>query len=390
VAQVWAGDRWGAFFWPRIGHEVVVTFEEGDPDQPMIVGSVYNAENMPWFTLPANKELGGFKSASMRGKARKNFNGIVFNDEKGREHLSMHSERNLSLNSECDKMIHSGRHKGERVGIANVLTVGKLIPGGGSGGGEFSEGDPWNHPNPQGQLGINATVTYGDAFSVATPLNSGLCLGSNFQACINPFGLAAGVPGTPFPEFLHAFLGNSMGGNMQFTVGTNASLTLGQTFDISIGPPQIAIHQGYGDHIPVTILCGILAAAAFAYVLAFSLIPTYMPDPNNPQATDQDKEQSGDLVRTDTTLAYQLVVNALMTAILYAESTFDQAEWEEDDKIKEMFEVHNSVLNLPNPPNVPVTNVKPNWWRDWGALTFGGCGVLGVLGAEIALPLIED
>jgi type VI secretion system secreted protein VgrG len=52
VAQVWAGKGWGAFFWPRIGHEVVVVFEEGDPDQPLIIGSVYNAQNMPPFQLP--------------------------------------------------------------------------------------------------------------------------------------------------------------------------------------------------------------------------------------------------------------------------------------------------------------------------------------------------
>ena len=54
-----------------------------------IIGSVYNAENMPWFKLPLNKQLTGFKSASVRGTAHKNYNGIVFNDEKGREHLSI-------------------------------------------------------------------------------------------------------------------------------------------------------------------------------------------------------------------------------------------------------------------------------------------------------------
>ncbi|TMQ32333.1 MAG: type VI secretion system tip protein VgrG, partial [Planctomycetota bacterium] len=47
VAQVWAGKRWGASFWPRIGQEVIVAFQEGDPDQPIIVGSVYNADQMP-------------------------------------------------------------------------------------------------------------------------------------------------------------------------------------------------------------------------------------------------------------------------------------------------------------------------------------------------------
>ena len=89
VAQVWAGKGWGAFFWPRIGHEVVVVFEEGDPDQPLIIGSVYNAENMPWFALPANKQLGGLKSATVRGIAQKNYNAIIFNDEKEHEHLAI-------------------------------------------------------------------------------------------------------------------------------------------------------------------------------------------------------------------------------------------------------------------------------------------------------------
>ena len=47
VAQMWAGKRWGVSFWPRIGQEVIVAFEEGDPDQPIIVGSVYNPDQMP-------------------------------------------------------------------------------------------------------------------------------------------------------------------------------------------------------------------------------------------------------------------------------------------------------------------------------------------------------
>ena len=47
VAQVWAGKGWGAMFFPRVGHEVVVAFEEGDIDQPLIVGSVYNSETVP-------------------------------------------------------------------------------------------------------------------------------------------------------------------------------------------------------------------------------------------------------------------------------------------------------------------------------------------------------
>jgi type VI secretion system secreted protein VgrG len=129
VAQVWAGKGWGAFFWPRIGHEVVVHFEEGDPDQPIITGSVYNSDNMPPFKLPLRKKTGGIKSASFTGSSKENFNGIVFFDEKGHEHTSIHSERHMTLNAEFDTRTKVGRHKGERVPGASLLTVGR-IPGG--------------------------------------------------------------------------------------------------------------------------------------------------------------------------------------------------------------------------------------------------------------------
>jgi type VI secretion system secreted protein VgrG len=392
VAQVWAGNRWGAFFWPRIDHEVVVIFEEGDPDQPVIIGSVYNAQNMPWFNLPVNNQLGGFKSASVHGKAHKNFNGIVFNDEKGHEHLSMHSERNLSLNSEYDKMIHSGRHKGERVGIANLLTIGKLFPGGGSGGGEFSEGDPWPHPAPQGAVGMNTVVTYGDNFQVACPLNHQLAVGNNFQVCINPAGLTVGVPGIPVPRFMGAIMGNGMGGNMQFSVGTSAQFTLGQSFEISIGPPKIEIHQSYFDHVPVNVLCGILTGVAIVYLLAYGLIPTYSPDDSAAKAVNQDKEQSGDVGRAVTTLIYQAVVDILMTAILAVESGIDRLEWLADDTMKQLFDVDRSVLQLHKGPNVPDSPdwVPPEWWSNWGATTFGCAGVLAALTAEVVIPAVAD
>ena len=67
VAQPWAGKNWGFVAIPRIGHEVVVDFLEGDPDRPIIVGSVYNAENMPPYTLPDNKTQTGIKTRSSKG-----------------------------------------------------------------------------------------------------------------------------------------------------------------------------------------------------------------------------------------------------------------------------------------------------------------------------------
>ena len=394
VSQVWAGDGWGSFFWPRIGHEVVVTFEEGDPDQPLIIGSVYNAKNMPWFKLPTNRQLGGIKSASERGSAHQNYNGFVFNDEKGQEHLSIHSERNLSLNSEGDKMIHSGRHKGERVGIANMMTVGKLIPGGGgSGGGEFSEGDPWMHPQPMGFLGMNTAITYGDAFQVATPLNNQLAVGNNFQLCINPFGLAAGVEGAAIPDFIKSLLGGGMGGSMQFTMGTNAQFTLGQTYEISIGPPKIEIHQGYDQHYAVNTLCAILAGLAVVYVIGYGLIPTYTGSDTEAKATKQHNEQSGDRTRGIVTLAYQLVADLGLSVILGVECGIDHVDWIADDLMKTLYKVDSTVLALYSAPDANAAAAKagtPGWWANWGSQTFGCIGALAVGAAELLIPAVED
>ena len=103
VSQVWAGPTWGAFFWPRVGHEVVVAFAEGDPDQPLIVGSVYNAKNMPPVDLPSEKMIGGIKSKIFEGDPAKNFNAICFHDSPGTEYVQIHSEKNEVSNSETNK-----------------------------------------------------------------------------------------------------------------------------------------------------------------------------------------------------------------------------------------------------------------------------------------------
>jgi type VI secretion system secreted protein VgrG len=390
VAQVWAGKGWGAFFWPRVGHEVVVIFEEGDPDQPLIVGSVYNKENMPWFALPINKELAGFKSASVRGTAKHNYNGFVFNDEKGHEHLSIHSENNLSLNSETDKMIHAGRHKGERVGVANLLTVGKFVPGGGGSGGGFDEGDPMPNPAPTGVVGMNSVFTFGDNFQAACPLNHQLVIGNNVQMCINPAGLAAGAPGSTIPPFMQVLAGSGLGGSMQFTFGTNAQFTLGQTLEISVGPPKIEIHAQYHKHGLVTLLSSLLSAFSIVFMIVYDVKGLAAEKAYNKLTDDQRAaagpgEQSGDKERVNLVVAYQLLMDIMLGMIMAFEQAADSTEWLADNTMKELYKIDQACLDKLGVPSVGG-DPDDSAWSDGGAVDWlGGVGILAAIGAEMML-----
>jgi len=396
VAQVWAGKGWGSFFWPRIGHEVVVSFEEGDPDQPLIVGSVYNAENMPWHRLPINKELSGIKSESVRGHANKNYNAVIFNDEKGKEHLSIHSEHNLSLNSEDDKMIHAGRHKGERVAVANVLTVGKILPvsGGGSGGASYEEGNPMPNPPPAGVVGLNSMFVYGDNFQGACPLNYQLAIGNNIQLCINPIGLMAGAPNAHNTQMqpMQAIAGSGMGGSMQFTIGTNAQFTLGQSYEITIGPPKIEIHAVYKQHLPVSIACGLLGLFSVLYMIAYDLMKGQNNSTayNSLTATDSSRdaatagEQTGDDTRATLTILYQMLSDFTLVAILALEAAADKTDWLADDTMKDMYNLDQKAANLWGASGV-CDDPKDDPWSQTGVGVVGAIGVGAALIAEIVL-----
>jgi hypothetical protein len=97
VASQWAGQQWGMIFLPRIGQEVMVDFIQGDPDQPVITGSFYNANNMPPYALPANKTQSGIKTRSSKGGTAANYNEIQFEDKKGSEALNITAEKDMTI-----------------------------------------------------------------------------------------------------------------------------------------------------------------------------------------------------------------------------------------------------------------------------------------------------
>jgi len=103
VATPWAGKQWGMIHIPRIGQEVLVDFVDGSVDHPIVVGSVYNADQMPPYKLPDNKTQSGLKSRSTLQGGASNFNEIRLEDKKGSEQLFIHAEKNQDIEVENDE-----------------------------------------------------------------------------------------------------------------------------------------------------------------------------------------------------------------------------------------------------------------------------------------------
>lgn len=116
VASGWAGDRYGALTIPRVGMEVLVSFLEGDPDQPLITGCLYHAEHVPPVGLPAHKTRSTFKSLSSPGG--EGYNELRIEDKKGAEQIYLHAQRDWDQRIEHDQRLHVGNERHDHI-VAN-------------------------------------------------------------------------------------------------------------------------------------------------------------------------------------------------------------------------------------------------------------------------------
>lgn len=113
VSSGWAGDRYGGIAIPRIGMEVLITFLEGDPDQPLISGCLYHKENQVPYPLPANKTRTVFKTLSSPGGG--GFNELRIEDKKGAEQIFIHAQKDWDENIEHDQKIRVGNERHDTV-----------------------------------------------------------------------------------------------------------------------------------------------------------------------------------------------------------------------------------------------------------------------------------
>ena len=183
-SQVWAGKGWGAFFWPRPGHEVVVAFEGGDPDRPLIVGSVYNGVNQPPADPQTVPEVAGFKSHSFDGNINTDFNALVFYDRPGQERIHLHSQGDTIQTAESTRVLVSREPAVDYYGAFRSPTVladgheksarnsnGAGATSSGSGGGSGSAGSDESSPKPDSGSGSQTYSRGNEEPDLATRLS---------------------------------------------------------------------------------------------------------------------------------------------------------------------------------------------------------------------------
>ncbi|HEX6510375.1 MAG TPA: type VI secretion system tip protein TssI/VgrG [Chloroflexota bacterium] len=199
VAQVWAGKAWGAIHIPRIGQEVIVSFLEGDPDQPIITGRVYNGDSMPPYALPGNATQSGIKSRSSKSGGESNFNEIRFEDKKGSEMLTLHAEKDQEVTVENDEAVSIGHDRTEKVGHDETITIGN---------------------NRTEKVGVDETITIGSNRTETVGANETINIGGNRSISVAKSETA------------------SVALQRTHNVGINETISVGAAQEVNIGAAQ--------------------------------------------------------------------------------------------------------------------------------------------------------
>ena len=121
VAQGWAGATWGAMAIPRVGQELIISYLDGDPDQPIATGRAYRETNLPPYELPKHKTRMTIKSRTHKGSG---FNELRFEDELGQQEVFIHAEKDKNVHIKNNNGIFVGNDRSERVEHNETISIG--------------------------------------------------------------------------------------------------------------------------------------------------------------------------------------------------------------------------------------------------------------------------
>ena len=259
VSHPWAGKNFGAIAIPRMGQEVIVDFLEGDPDQPIVSGRVYNADQMPPWDLPGNMTQTGILTRSSKGGAYANANAIRFEDKKGAEQLWIHAEKNQDIEVENDEThwvghdrkktidndetTHVKHNRTETVDNNETITIGV----------DRTEKVGSNEKigigaNRTETVGSNETITIGSNRTEKVGSNETISIGSN-----RTISVGASETASVALQRTHSVGVNetiSVGAAQEITVGAMQAITVGAMQAITVGANQ-TVNVGAAQSISV-------------------------------------------------------------------------------------------------------------------------------------------
>lgn len=124
VAQMWAGQGWGGMVIPRVGQEVLVSFLEGDPDRPIVIGCVFNANQTVPYELPTHQTRSTFMTRSSKGGGADNYNELRFEDKTGGEQIFIRGEKDYDRRIKNDSREWIGANESLMVGADQAEKIG--------------------------------------------------------------------------------------------------------------------------------------------------------------------------------------------------------------------------------------------------------------------------
>ncbi len=218
VSHPTAGKSWGAVSIPRIGQEVIVDFLEGDPDQPIITGRVYNAVEKTPYGLPASGMISGMKSNSTPGGG--GYNEMIMDDTKGSEQIRIHAQFNMDSTILNDQTWTIGNNRTTSVGVDDSETVGS---------------------NQTIAVGANQSITVGSNKTETVSINTAetigvakeLTIGGAYQVTVG--GLMNETVGGAKAEEIGAAKSVNVGVNSSENIGSNKSVDAGGNISETAG-----------------------------------------------------------------------------------------------------------------------------------------------------------
>ena len=218
VSATWAGAGWGFIQIPRIGQEVIVDFLEGDPDQPIITGRVYNAAQMPPYGLPGSATQSGWTSNSSPGGG--GFNALRFEDKAGSEEVYFQAQRDHNELVKNDESRTIGHDWFEDVGNDATQSVGHDRTESVGNDKSTSVGN-----NRTVSIGVDDTESVGSNRSLSVGSNETIAIGANSDETI----------GANHSQSVSIAQNLSVGAARTRTVGAAEAVTVGAAQMINVG-----------------------------------------------------------------------------------------------------------------------------------------------------------